>query len=522
MAGVLDLMDYVQTQGEIGKKQGEQRRFRSLAPKIASGDDSAYSEGLTLDPAGSNNQMSLHERQLKQARGAAEYMKEAVASGNPTLIQSRWQEVRPALSKIGGQEPPEVWGPEVEQKMGLFLSQTKYLDRDADSALSADHRSFEAQIAHLSPEDQKKARRIKLRLDPGAVAKGAGYSTETDQYGNIVQVYSDPAKGIYAKRDAATGEWVQAPPPTGDGQMGGAPPMGAPPMGAPPPQMAPAAQPTFESNGMPVQIDPSVPPHLAAAIMGNPDAAAQADTIKLPPVNVTPQQRATGAAPSSMMAAAPPPAVSQQSVPSYGQSKSDEARTVETAKQQVQLEYLAEKERIQRESAIAQAGGIAETQADVSLTADTNKREAGRSRDANDVLGFLDQAEVLIPLSTGSGIGELADKAGAFVGYADRGAQSIASLKTISGQLVAKMPRMEGPQSDKDVQMYKDMAGNLADPSLPRESRMAALREVRRLNEKYAGRQQSEPVRIKSAADYEALPRGAEFIAPDGTLRRKR
>ncbi len=37
-----------------------------------------------------------------------------------------------------------------------------------------------------------------------------------------------------------------------------------------------------------------------------------------------------------------------------------------------------------------------------------------------------------------------------------------------------------------------------------------------------AGPRQASPVRVNSAADYESLPSGAEYIAPDGTRRRKR
>lgn len=49
------------------------------------------------------------------------------------------------------------------------------------------------------------------------------------------------------------------------------------------------------------------------------------------------------------------------------------------------------------------------------------------------------------------------------------------------------MPRFEGPQSDKDTQFYKEAAGDLANPSKPVETRMAALETLRALNEKYAG-----------------------------------
>jgi len=199
-----------------------------------------------------------------------------------------------------------------------------------------------------------------------------------------------------------------------------------------------------------------------------------------------------------------------------GRSPEEDARAKAQAEAEVKL---ATEQEIARQSALGGAQG--KTQGD--LEAMVTKR----TQSANDSLSLLDDAEKLIPLSTGSGVGTIYDKASGFFGVTNQGAQAGAQLSTIAGQLVAKMPRMEGPQSDRDVQMYKDMAGNLADTTRPREERMAALQTLRRLQQKYAGQQaqspvQTGPVRIQSAADYEALPSGAEFIAPDGSRRRKR
>ncbi len=107
---------------------------------------------------------------------------------------------------------------------------------------------------------------------------------------------------------------------------------------------------------------------------------------------------------------------------------------------------------------------------------------------AKDVLGLLSEAEPLLrnPDMTGSGSGALMDKGAAFFGKATEGAKLTGQLKTIAGLLVSKMPRMEGPQSNFDVQNYQEMAGQLADPSLPVETRLAALKQIRALNEKYA------------------------------------
>ncbi len=106
---------------------------------------------------------------------------------------------------------------------------------------------------------------------------------------------------------------------------------------------------------------------------------------------------------------------------------------------------------------------------------------------AQNVLTLTQQAEQILSSgkATGSGIGSLLDTGASWFGVSTEGAQGTAQLSTIAGQLVSNMPKMEGPQSDKDVQMYKQMAGDLSNASLPVATRMAALRQLQALNEKY-------------------------------------
>lgn len=106
---------------------------------------------------------------------------------------------------------------------------------------------------------------------------------------------------------------------------------------------------------------------------------------------------------------------------------------------------------------------------------------------AQNVLSLTQQAEQILSSgkATGSGIGSLLDTGASWFGVSTEGAQGTAQLSTIAGQLVSNMPRMEGPQSDKDVQMYKQMAGDLSNASLPVATRMAALKQMQALNEKY-------------------------------------
>lgn len=88
-------------------------------------------------------------------------------------------------------------------------------------------------------------------------------------------------------------------------------------------------------------------------------------------------------------------------------------------------------------------------------------------------------------LPTGSGAGALYDIAGAFIGASPSGSVEAQQLKAIGGALTAKMPRMEGPQSDRDVQLYREMAAEIGNPWLPIDRRKAALETVKQLWVKY-------------------------------------
>ncbi|MGJ7500066.1 hypothetical protein ACSFBF_06875 [Variovorax sp. ZT5P49] len=106
---------------------------------------------------------------------------------------------------------------------------------------------------------------------------------------------------------------------------------------------------------------------------------------------------------------------------------------------------------------------------------------------------------------TGSGVGALVDRVGNFVGQPIKGASQAAQLKALGGWLVANVPRMEGPQSDRDVANYNTMAGQVGDETLPPSTRKAALQTVIALQNKYA------------AINGGAVPDGRSNSAP-GTL----
>lgn len=135
--------------------------------------------------------------------------------------------------------------------------------------------------------------------------------------------------------------------------------------------------------------------------------------------------------------------------------------------------------------------------------------------DAKDVLGLLDEVDKLIPKATGSLAGAGVDQAARFFGASTSGAEATAQLKTLQGALIGKMPKMSGPQSDKDVQLYREMAGQVADPTIPRSTRQAAADTIRSLNEKYAGMQEG-----SSKAAASSLVQSLPKMAAKGTRAR--
>lgn len=105
---------------------------------------------------------------------------------------------------------------------------------------------------------------------------------------------------------------------------------------------------------------------------------------------------------------------------------------------------------------------------------------------ADQMIAQLNQAEELLKQKpTASGIGAVIDTAARAVGATSKGAQTAGQIEALSGWLVANVPRMEGPQSNFDVQNYQTMAGKIGDRTVPVAERQAALQEVKRLQEKY-------------------------------------
>jgi len=89
------------------------------------------------------------------------------------------------------------------------------------------------------------------------------------------------------------------------------------------------------------------------------------------------------------------------------------------------------------------------------------------------------------PLPTQSYGGMALNAIGGIIGKTPAGAAEADRLKVIGGAMVMAMPRMEGPQSDADVKLYREMAGRVGDETISIERRLASLNEVEKLYSKY-------------------------------------
>lgn len=146
-----------------------------------------------------------------------------------------------------------------------------------------------------------------------------------------------------------------------------------------------------------------------------------------------------------------------------------------------------------------------------------------RELQSQNALSIIDAAGPIIDQATNSYAGAGIDLAGRAVGLSTPGAQAGAKLKALEGALMMAQPRMEGPQSDQDVKLYRQMAGQIGDATVPSPTKQAALATIRAMHEKYAGKQPANaaPARLNSEAEYNALPPGSTYIGPDGKTRRK-
>lgn len=141
-----------------------------------------------------------------------------------------------------------------------------------------------------------------------------------------------------------------------------------------------------------------------------------------------------------------------------------------------------------------------------------SKEQAQRSNDATAVMELTDEAAPLLEKAPGSYAGAALNQLGRVFGMNTEATNAQAQLDVLAGSLIAKMPKMSGPQSDKDVLLYRQMAGNLNDPTLPASAKEAAMKTLRMLNQKYAAGYQGQTASQPASAADTGTPKAGSVV----------
>ena len=153
------------------------------------------------------------------------------------------------------------------------------------------------------------------------------------------------------------------------------------------------------------------------------------------------------------------------------------------------------------------------------IQAEQAKAQFEKTRSATTVIGLLTGIENLIDQAHGGFFGNVYGGLEAAVGKRSEANIADSQLNVIAGALTSQMPKMSGPQSDKDVALYKEMAGDIGNPNIGAEAKRAAVATVRGIQDAY--------INGFSATGY--LPKGrlasgkiTNTEAPAGAVRRIR
>ena len=102
------------------------------------------------------------------------------------------------------------------------------------------------------------------------------------------------------------------------------------------------------------------------------------------------------------------------------------------------------------------------------------------------MIELAQRAQAILPSATSGAISNLATMATDAAGIPTNKSAADGQLKVISAQLVSNVPRMEGPQSDADVKLYRQAAADVANGNIPYQTRIKSLNTIIELNQKYA------------------------------------
>jgi hypothetical protein len=482
------------------QKQVEQDRnaLRSLAPQIIAGDPAAYGQAAVINPEAANAYQGAGDQQLRRLSGAIDYFDQALKSGDDRLIQARFREISPFLSKVTGQPPPP---------------------------------------GGYTPEMQPAFEQVKTKI---AMAKqgalGVIQSQKISDDGFIINTYRD---GRMEKTDQKVDRqaWFRDQPgmdPTIVNKDGSVITPGAGP--APAPAITPAATPAGPtvfrtSNGEMFDVSQVQDPTMQAEILSNPAAYgllsdAGGGSVELPPVERTASQAGGGL--QARPAIAPAEAQRLQLAQEANQRAAEASQRAAQAADNAQRGNAPAGFRFKPDGSLEPIPGGPKP---AGATASEDERKAAgwltQSRkayqDMEDALALDGEADSPGVVETYVPIEEAANRS------RSPARQKYVQASSAFSEAVLRAATGAGVNKDEAIQKVRELTPARGDSDVVKEQKRASLQNYLVSLEQRAGRAApgvqpqggQSPVPAQNAArpsteaDYNALPSGALFIDPD-------
>lgn len=328
MADILGIARHIQEQGEIGRARGtEQRLNRLTGQAVAAIDPQARNQFLqqavATDPragfALQDRFQSQDDTRVKKAAGAAQYVLNAMKSGNQNAVNGAYMTVRPFLEELGraeGKVPPPAWSPDMEPMLHQVIAASEGASAGAGGNV-------------LSTYVDGQGNRVAVMRDGSTNVLGTADRGMSQQTISVEGPDGRPQQFTFDKR---SGNYVPA-------ALAGAPQAG-------PTSAGPIIR---ERDGRIVNLSDDLSPEDRAAIMRNPDAFAavpDGGSIEAPAIDRS-SYRSGGFQ--------TPPAYSAQLV---GQSPAEKAGSEALARRNVELATLPQELALRTQAEIQKAGGV--------------------------------------------------------------------------------------------------------------------------------------------------------------------
>lgn len=530
------------------QQQEDRNALRTLAPKILAGDPDAFNQAAAIDPKAATAVQDAGDSQLRRLRGALDYFGQALESGDDRVIQARFKEISPFLSRVTGNPAPPAWTEEMRPAFEQARQRVAMATSAAAEGMPAGYRQFQlmAEAAGLKPgtPEYQQAAKISLGQEGRASSAGFGFDSIDIGDGRPRPSRQNPRTGALEYYDERVGGWVQ---------LGGPAAMGMP---APTAPTAPAATP---QRGAPSAVTGTPADAEEAAGLANayyqqlraaglPDEqATQATEVYLQGL-----QRQSASAPASAgvppATAAPAPSAPSAGAPllvpdmqrgglvappgiGAGRSKEQEAAATEAAKLGVQLQYLPQELALRSQAAVDQAVGIERGKTAVEQAA----AAPAAIETMQSSIKVIDELLADPDLGTIVGMGSVnplnylpGSKARGLIARAEQisGKAFLAAFNQLKGAgaitekegeaATRAMARLDRSQSLED---YRTALIDLRDAIAPALARQQAILAR---GHGPAQPQSAGAPRVQTPDDYARLPSGATYIAPDGSVRRKK